>query len=72
MLPKTGSTPKLRENTIASFQQAVQRGASFLEFDVQVNAGALLANRRGPLCAWQTFIGTAQQVDCKQWLCCGV
>lgn len=30
------SLPPLRENTIASFQRAVQGGAAFLEFDVQV------------------------------------
>lgn len=31
-----GSLPFLRENTVASFQRAIQAGAAFLEFDVQV------------------------------------
>jgi glycerophosphoryl diester phosphodiesterase len=37
----TSSVPKpapYRENTLKSFQRAVECGASFLEFDVQVTA----------------------------------
>jgi hypothetical protein len=31
------SRPSIRENTIASFNQAARNGADYVEFDVQVN-----------------------------------
>jgi hypothetical protein len=72
--PSSSSSPSsapYRENTLKSFQRAVECGASFLEFDVQVTSdGGWLLCTNGTCassdCRWNRFVAGLAATSSQQ------